>query len=241
MKKVFSFLLVFCMVLWGNVGACAADSAVKFTAEVSGEVNTGEPFSVSILCADTDDPTAGVLFTFVIPDGYAMQSAGPGEGIERAEFSYSYSGSELIVMYLDSEGGESSLRGGEEIAVITLMAGKAGSGNPLECKEIDASAVTEEGEVIAQSGTMEIQSVTVTGDEVELPVMPPSVMEEGEQKNELLQGATGSSETGTMQEAVSEQDGQEQSADSEPNIITDTDGNNRSDRKFFHRNPLSLL
>ena len=230
MKKVFVCAVIALAALWCGIGASAAESTAQFSATGPLKVATGEGFDVVISCITTDTPTAGVLFTLEIPENYVLQDVKPGEGIERSEFSYSSSGSELILMYLDDQGGEGGLQGGEELAVITLAAREADEGAPLVCMEVDASAVTVGGDVISQAGTLEVAKVSVEGSAVSLPEAPPSAMEEGEQKDDLLQGATGSSEVATVEEALKGETPVASSQQSEPNeekaeIITDANGN----------------
>ena len=224
MKKAIACALALLAALWWSTAVLAADSAAQFTASAEGAV-TGEAFDVSIVCENADDPTAGVLFVLQIPDGYSLQSIRQGAGIDLTELSYNHSGRELVLMYLDDDAGESGLTGGEEIAVLTMLAGEAGSGAPLVCSETDASAVTAAGDVIAQTATLDIAAVTVTGETIELPEPQPGIMEAGELKNELLQGATGTSGASTVTEAVTGSGQSGASSGSAPNIITDPNGN----------------
>lgn len=166
--------------LYMAFGACAADSAAQYTlAADQTQITTGQTVELSLQCTSADAPTTALVAEFTIPDGYTLNSVKRGSGVESHELSYSYTRTELTILYLDNDGGETPLNPGEEVATVKLTAAKPGSGQPLVCTSTDASFVTADGAVASQSIDLNIDTVTVTGEAVAVPTTAPEVSVEG--------------------------------------------------------------
>ena len=91
--------------------------------------------------------------------------------------SYSSSGSELILMYLDDQGGEGGLQGGEELAVITLAAREADEGAPLVCMAVSYTHLEPEEPAATAEPTAEPEESVATAEPTVEPEEPAATAE----------------------------------------------------------------
>lgn len=163
--------------LLGTLPVQAAGESVHYTARPDrDQYTTGDTVTLSLRCDTAPvDPTAA-RFVFTLGDGYVFSQVKDGADIQGGELSYNYTGEELILLYLDSAGGNSPLEAGGEVATITLQVGQAGQSQPLQCQEVSSSGVQGE-DVISQDSTVTVESVTVEGAAVDLPAAQPSQTE----------------------------------------------------------------
>lgn len=163
------------------VPSVSAASAVQFEAvPVQTNISTGDSVTLSIRCTESDLSPASVSLVFQVPDNYVFSTAEAGSDISVGELSYSYQNGQLVLLYLDTAGGGSPVNPGQEIAAVTLQATAASDGEPLICTDVDSSAVDADGNIVGQTGSLEVGTVSVTGDTVALPAATPSVVEEGQ-------------------------------------------------------------
>lgn len=181
-KQIPALLAGTALLLCGALPASAAETAVSYEAVPQQEqVSTGETVEISIRCTEAELDPSGVSLTLQVADGYAFSDAAAGSDVQGGEFSYSYRDGRLILLYLDNAGGDSPLTPGQELATVTLVAGQAGSGAPLNCLEVDSAAVDGSGRVVSQEGSLDVGSLTVSGQPVALPSPTPGGEADGEE------------------------------------------------------------
>lgn len=181
-KQIPALLAGTALLLCGALPASAAETAVSYEAVPQQEqVSTGDTVEISIRCTEAELDPSGVSLTLQVADGYAFSDAAAGGDIQGGEFSYSYRDGRLILLYLDNAGGDSPVTPGQELATVTLVAGQAGSGAPLNCLEVDSAAVDGSGRVVSQEGSLDVGSLTVSGQPVDLPSPTPGGEADGEE------------------------------------------------------------
>lgn len=219
-----AWALACCMAL--AVQAAGLSTAFTVTPEQK-EAATGSVVTLDITNTQSDLDVAAAMFTFTIPDGFVFEDVEKGSGVKGSELSYSYSGNELILLYLDSDGGGSPLQPGGELAKIKVRAASAGTTAPIVCTETDVSAVDAAGEVQSLDASVTVENVQVMGEPVALPTAAPSAMEQGEQKTALLQDAASGAENSAeaLQNQTAEKPEETAEPQPTPTYITDAEGN----------------
>lgn len=181
-KQIPALLAGTALLIGGALPASAAGTAVSYEAVPQQEqVSTGDTVEISIRCTEAELDPSGVSLTLQVADGYAFSDAAAGSDVQGGEFSYSYRDGRLILLYLDNAGGDSPVTPGQELATVTLVAGQAGSGAPLNCLEVDSAAVDGSGRVVSQEGSLDVGSLTVSGQPVALPSPTPGGEADGEE------------------------------------------------------------
>lgn len=182
MKRKWLAGLLFAAILSVMATPIAAESeGVVFAAKPEVQsTETGEDFRVSISCDKNDNETGVAVLTLEVPDMFLLQKVCAGQDIQESELSYNYINGQLILLYVDGEGGASSLKQGQELAVVTLVAEKPGSAQPLMFVATDASALNNKRNVYTQKSSGYSVGIEVTGAIIVLPTVAPTYREPGE-------------------------------------------------------------
>lgn len=182
MKRKLLAGILFAAILSVMATTFAAESVgVVFAAKPEVQnTETGADFRVSISCDKNDNETGVAVLTLEVPDMFVLQKVCAGQDIQESELSYNYINGQLILLYMDGEGGASSLKQGQELAVVTLVAQKPGSAQPLTFVATDASALNNKRDVYTQKSSGYSVGIEVTGATIVLPTVPPTYRELGE-------------------------------------------------------------
>lgn len=142
------------------------------------KVKTGDTVKLTVIVEQTDQPLLGVLLDLEMAEGFQFSDVVPGKDIETNELSYHFTGSELIVVYMDNDVGGSAARQGAELMEIRLTAVSPVSGQPLNCLQTDVVGGTRTTD-IQMAASLEMDSVTAKGEEVVTEAPQPIFVEEG--------------------------------------------------------------
>lgn len=116
--------------------------------------------------------TAGAAFYFNLEPGVSVAQVLPGDDVETAEISYSSTGQELVLLYIDDEGGLSVPEKGAQLFRVALKNTFSEKLFPFTVEKTDVCATLENMDVIQVESKLLMQNLE--GEQQDAaPVQPP--------------------------------------------------------------------
>lgn len=116
--------------------------------------------------------TAGAGFYFNLEPGVSVAQVLPGDGVETAEISYNSTGQELVLLYIDDEGGLSVPEKGAQLFRVALKNTFSEKLFPFTVEKTDVCATLENMDVIQVESKLLMQNLE--GEQQDAtPVQPP--------------------------------------------------------------------
>ena len=185
--RALAALLPLCLFCALPARGAEGTAAIDFS-PLSAEVGTGETVTLSVTVKECSLPVAGAGLTLEVADAYRFSSAQAGSGIRPSEFSYSYSGSQLILLYIDDDVGDTPAGAGAELAQITLTAAAESADAPLRCTKTDVAAAVGD-DYTALDTAVSFGALRAVGEPVAAATPEPHYVEESQPPQALPDGA----------------------------------------------------
>lgn len=116
--------------------------------------------------------TAGAAFYFNLEPGVSVAQVLPGDDVETAEISYNSTGQELVLLYVDEDGGLSVPEKGAQLFRVALKNTFSEKLFPFTVEKTDVCAVLENMDVIQVESKLFMQNLE--GEQQDAtPVQPP--------------------------------------------------------------------
>lgn len=164
MKRILAAAALSAALLWGGLTAAAAPPSTRFTVTPDrATAQTGESITYTVAYTEGDMDVAGAMFTFTLPDGCTFASAAAGSGRSGNEISYSITGNELRLMFLDNGAGNTPVHVGEEISRFVLTLSSPGEKALRSAGNVDVSCI-QNNTAYSVEGTALISGLSVQGE-----------------------------------------------------------------------------
>lgn len=158
------------------------------------QLETGQLLDMVLAVEQTDLPVVGCALHLTLTDSYQFDSIKAGSDIEKSELSYSYDGSEIILLYMDDDLGGSPAGAGAQIAVISLAAVAACETAPLSCTLADVAG-GDLDETVQMEADVSVGTAVVTGQQTARPAPPPHYVEAGGEEQPMAEHPAGTVST----------------------------------------------
>lgn len=126
--------------------------------------------------------TAGAAFYFNLEPGVSVQQVLPGADVEKAEISYNSTGQELVLLYVDEDGGLSVPEQGAQMFRVALKNSFSENLFPFRVEKTDVCAALDNLDVIPVEATLQMKNLQ--GEQQNItpaqPAQEESVQEQGQ-------------------------------------------------------------